>query len=72
MKHLVTLLMRKAMSKKRNAYAEDYGSDWAPDFDYDDKKQSIRDKRREKLNQRSQYLDELDTPVTTNKSGKKF
>jgi hypothetical protein len=60
------------MSKKRNAYAEDYGSDWAPDFDYDDKKQSIRDKRREKLNQRSQYLDELDTPVTTNKSGKKF
>jgi hypothetical protein len=64
--------MRKAMSKKRNAYAEDYGSDWAPDFDYDDKKQSIRDKRREKLNQRSQYLDELDTPVTTNKSGKKF
>jgi hypothetical protein len=64
--------MRKAMSKKRNAYAEDYGSDWAPDFDYNDKKQSIRDKRREKLNQRSQYLDELDTPVTTNKSGKKF
>ena len=60
------------MSKKRNAYAEDYGSDWAPDFDYNDKKQSIRDKRREKLNQRSQYLDELDTPVTTNKSGKKF
>ena len=60
------------MSKKRNAYAEDYGSDWAPDFDYDDKKQSIRDKRREKLNQRSQYLDELDTPVITNKSGKKF
>lgn len=60
------------MSKKRNAYAEDYGSDWAPDFDYDDKKQSIRDKRRQKLNQRSQYLDELDTPVTTNKSGKKF
>jgi len=72
MKHLVPLLMRKAMSKKRNAYAEDYGSDWAPDFDYDDKKQSIRDKRREKLNQRSQYLDELDTPVTTNKPGKKF
>ena len=60
------------MSKKRNAYAEDYGSDWTPDFDYDDKKQSIRDKRREKLNQRSQYLDELDTPVTTNKPGKKF
>ena len=60
------------MSKKRNAYAEDYGSDWVPDFDYDDKKQSIRDKRREKLNQRSQYLDELDTPVVTDRPSKRF
>lgn len=60
------------MSKKRNAYAEDYGSDWAPDFDYNDKKQSIRDKRREKLNQRSQYLDELDTPVVTDRPSKRF
>ena len=61
------------MSKKRNAYADEYyGSDWGPDFDYNDKKQSIRDKRREKLNQRSQYLDELDTPIVDHKPWKKF
>jgi hypothetical protein len=63
--------MRKAMSKKRNAYAEDYDSDWAPDFDYNDKKQYIRDKRREKLNQRSQYLDAPDIPMVDNKTWKK-
>lgn len=60
------------MSKKRNVYAEDYGSDWGPDFDYNDKKQSIRERRREKLNQRSQYLDELDTPVVTDRLRKRF